>query len=236
MCLFPAAKVALTWRLDNILYVMLPKKAGEQFAIGLLPKASGLLENSHNTLMSWKCALKVFGQKLSGKHVKILSDNTTDVCCINYKGDTKSSSCIDITCDIWSWCIKNSTWLTDADRESRIFNERTEWQLNPDVFSQIRDLWVNPEIDLFATPVNTQLAMFTSWKPDPEATHIVTFKIDWSQYKFYCFPPFPLISRRLWRLPKVLRPRATWAQVWREILNPREVHAKKKNKDGFPFP
>ena len=38
------------------------------------------------------------------------------------------------------------------------------------------------------------------------------------------------------RLPRVLRPRATWAQVWREILNPREVHAKKKNKDGFPFP
>ena len=38
------------------------------------------------------------------------------------------------------------------------------------------------------------------------------------------------------RLPTVFRPRATWAQVWREILNPREVHAKKKNKDGFPFP
>lgn len=199
MCLFPAAKVVLAWRLDNILYVMPPKKAGEQFAIGLLPKASGLLVNSHNTLMSWKCALKAFEQKLSGKHVKILSDNTTDVCCINSKGDAKSSSCIDITCDIWSWCIKNSTWLTaahipgaqntDADRESRIFNERTEWQLNPDVFNQIRDLRVNPEIDLFETRVNTQLAMFTSWKPDPEATHIDAFTIDRSQYKFYCFPP-----------------------------------------------
>ena len=31
------------------------------------------------------------------------------------------------------------------------------------------------------------------------------------------------------RLPTVLRPRATWAQAWREILNPREVHAKRKN-------
>ena len=39
------------------------------------------------------------------------------------------------------------------------------------MFSQIRDLWVNPEIDLFATRVNTQLAIFASWKPDPEATH-----------------------------------------------------------------
>ena len=41
--------------------------------------------------------------------------------------------------------------------------------------------------------------------------------------------------QNLRRLPRVLRPRATWVQVWREILNPREVHAKKKNKDGFPF-
>lgn len=41
-----------------------------------------------------------------------------------------------------------------------------------------------PEIDLFATQVNTQLAMFASWKPDPEAPHIDAFTIDWSQYKF----------------------------------------------------
>ena len=90
-------------------------------------------------------------------------------------------------------------WGTEyrCSRQSRIFNERTEWQLNPDVFSQIRDLWVNPEIDLFATRVNTQLAIFASWKPDPEATHIDAFTIDWSRYKFYCFPPFSLISRCL---------------------------------------
>ena len=37
------------------------------------------------------------------------------------------------------------------------------------------------------------------------------------------------------RLPRVLRPRATWAQVWREILNPREVHAKRKTKMASLF-
>ena len=139
-------------------------------------------------LRAIKFVLKAFEQKLSGKHVKILSDNTTAVCHINSKGGTKSPSCNNITCDIWSWWIKNSTWHiaahipgaqnTAADRESRIFNECTEWRLNPDVFSQIRNLWVNPEIDLFATRVNTQLAMFASWKPDPEATHIDAFTID----------------------------------------------------------
>ena len=37
------------------------------------------------------------------------------------------------------------------------------------------------------------------------------------------------------RLPRVLRPRATWALVWCDILNPREVHAKNKNRRWLPF-
>lgn len=125
-------------------------------------------------LLAVKFALKVFESQLSGKYVKILSDNTTAVCYINSQGGTKSPTCNDITCDIWSWCIENNTWLTashipgiqntDADRESRKFNERTEWQLNPDIFSKIRDLRVTPEIDLFATRVNRQLDRFASWK------------------------------------------------------------------------
>ena len=44
-------------------------------------------------------------------------------------------------------------------------------------------------------------------------------------------PSFKVIGEKLLvlirRLPGVLRPRAIWALVWREILNPREVHAKK---------
>ena len=68
MSLSPAAKSDLAWWVDNVLqskspishgriniesHGMLPKKAGEQFAVRLLPKAFGLLVNSHNTLMSW---------------------------------------------------------------------------------------------------------------------------------------------------------------------------------------
>ena len=49
------------------------------------------------------------------------------------------------------------------------------------------------------------------------------------------FGHFSLLVSLRW-LPRVLRPRASWALVWREILNPSEVHAKNTNKDGFPFP
>lgn len=65
------------------------------------------------------------------------------------------------------------------------------------MFNQIQNVWITPEIDLLATRVNTQLAVFASWKPDTEATYIDAFTIDWSALTFYCFPPFPLISRYL---------------------------------------
>ena len=223
---------------------MLPKKAGEQFAIGLLPKAFGLLENSHNTLMSWN-SLQVFEPKLSEKHVKILPDNTTAVCYISYKEGTKSPSCKDITCDIWSLFIKNSTWLTtahipgvqntDADWENIIFNGRTYRQLNPDLFSQIRDLWVTPEIDLFATRVNTQLAMLASWKPDPETTHIGAFSIDWSQYKFYCFPPFSHISRGLRKVEMDKTEGILIAPIWpTQVWRPQMLRLLTKHPVALP--
>ena len=44
-----------------------------------------------------------------------------------------------------------------------------------------------------------------------------------------------MITNNLRWLPRVLRPRASWALVWREILNPREVHAKNKTKMASLF-
>lgn len=75
-----------------------------------------------------------------------------------------------------------------------------EWQLNPTVFSHIIGLWIlTPKIDFFffTTRANKQLAVFVSWKPDPEATSIHKFSFDCSSHKFHCFPPFSLISRCL---------------------------------------
>ena len=216
MCLSPAAKADLIWWADNVLESRNPISPGKidiEISCDASKKGWGAVCNKVPTQGLWttkeqskhinelellavKFALKVFAPQLSEKHVKILS-NTTAVSYLNAKGGTKSPTCNDITSDIWSWCIENKTWLTaahipdiqnmDADRESRIFNKRTEWQLNPDVFSQIQMLWVTSEIDLFATRANRQLAMFSSWKPDPEATYIDAFTFDWSKHKFYCF-------------------------------------------------
>lgn len=52
-----------------------------------------------------------------------------------------------------------------------------------------------PDIDLFASRINAQFSTFVSFRPDPEATHINAFTIDWTGLRFYAFPPFTCISR-----------------------------------------
>ena len=134
MCLSPSAKADLAWWLDNVLQSKNPISHGSidiEITCDASKKGWGAVCNRITTqglwttreqsqhineleLLAMKVALKAFERKLSGKRVKILSDNTAAVCYINSKGGTKSPSCNDITCDIWSWCIKNSTWLTAA--------------------------------------------------------------------------------------------------------------------------
>ena len=82
-------------------------------------------------------------------------------------GSTKSPNCNQIAYDIWDLCVNNNSWLTatriagvenvEADKESRLFNDRTEWTLKSEIFAQIITRWGTPEIDLFATRLNTQL-------------------------------------------------------------------------------
>ena len=92
--------------------------------------------------------------------------------------------------------VKNIT----ADRESRNFDDRTEWKLNENVFRNITSRWGTPDIDLFASRLNFQIKPFVSWKADPEATAINAFTISWSETFSYIFPPFSLLGKVLQKL------------------------------------
>ena len=59
--------------------------------------------------------------------------------------------------------------------------------------SGIRNLCLKPKIDLFATNINTQFDNYTAFRPDPGAIYIDIFSIDWSDLKFYTFPPISVI-------------------------------------------
>ena len=76
-------------------------------------------------------------------------------------GGTHSKLCNKVAQDIWLWCIERKIWITTthipgiqnetADRLSHKFQDRTEWQLNPNVFKILTKQWGRPDIDLFAS-------------------------------------------------------------------------------------
>ena len=52
-----------------------------------------------------------------------------------------------------------------------------------------------PEIDLFASRINTQLLRFFSYRPDPFAEVTNAFSVSWEKKNFYCFPSFACIGK-----------------------------------------
>ena len=108
---------------------------------------------------------------------------------------------------IWSWCYRHNNWITathlpgvlntTADTESRSVHDNTEWKLHPKLFDKICQKFGTPDIDLFASRLNNQLARYCSWKPDPGASAVDCMSEHWGQYFFYAFPHFNMIGRVL---------------------------------------
>ena len=153
-------------------------------------------------------SLQTCAKDHSAKHIQVRSDNTTAVVSINRQGSTHSSRCNNITRLIWRFAIDEQLWLSSAhcpgvlnvqaDEASRNFNDNTEWTLRPQLFQNICDTFGTPSIDLFASRLNNQVPQYCAWQPDPGATVIDCFSVDWSNYELtYSFPPFSLVGRTL---------------------------------------
>lgn len=54
-----------------------------------------------------------------------------------------------------------------------------------------------PEVDLFASTLNHEVAKYMSWKHDPKFWAIDALDKNWSNLRFYAFPKFSLIERIL---------------------------------------
>ncbi|CAH3168659.1 unnamed protein product [Porites evermanni] len=134
-----------------------------------------------------------------------MSDNNTAASYINYLEGCRSLECNSIAKDIWDWAIDKHIWLSaahipgssniDADQLSRNLNLDLEWKLSAPIFQRIVALFGKPDIDLFASRLNAQVEHYVSWKPHPMANFVDAFTINWSQFFFYAYPPFCLVSR-----------------------------------------
>ncbi|CAB4006473.1 Pre-mRNA-splicing factor cwc-26, partial [Paramuricea clavata] len=155
--------------------------------------------------------LKSFADHICQKHVKIISDNATAVCCINHMGTNHSKEINLLVKEIWDFCITNSIWITVAhipgkqnviaDFESRTGTNDIEWALDQTVYDQaIQLLDVTPSIDLFALRLNYKCKPYVAFRLDPEAQAINAFHISWINMCFSAFPPFYIINQVLQKI------------------------------------
>ena len=153
-------------------------------------------------------ALRSFVDTIKNQHVKVLCDNTTSVFVLNKMGTTKSPECNTMAKEIWKFCMENGIFITCAyipgkenvvaDKASRKKYKQGEWMLNKNIFQHALSYFdYSPNIDCFATRANAQLDIYASRDPDPYATHIDAFALNWSNFNTYLFPPFSLINRVL---------------------------------------
>ena len=106
-----------------------------------------LQEASHHInyleLLAVLLTIKALCGKFANLHIRVQCDNTTAVCYINNMSGSKSPDSNSVARQIWDYCVERNIWLsashlsgcenTEADRESRHFNDRTEWTLEPDI-------------------------------------------------------------------------------------------------------
>ena len=115
------------------------------------------------------------------------------------------------TRQIWGFCQQFHIWIRachipgkenfEADFESRREYKDAEWMLNPKIFNEAQNiLSLQPQIDCFATRINTQLFQYFSRRPDPEEKFIDAFTVNWHPYLCYLFSPFSLLPRVLQKI------------------------------------
>ncbi len=149
-------------------------------------------------------SLKSLCKQMTHKHVRIMSDNTTAVACINKQGSTQSSNCNKMARHIWDFGLQRDLWLsaahcpgvlnTEADAASRKFQDETEWALDPDIFHLLCREFGEPTIDLFASRLNHKTPRYCAWQPDPDAIFIDSLMYDWGgEQMVYAFPPFAIV-------------------------------------------
>ena len=185
-------------------------------------------------LLAIKFGLQSLLNDSRNTHIRIQSDNTTTIAYITEMGGCHSAACNSVAQDIWDWAILRHNWLSasfipgkqnvTADRLSRACNAGTEWQLSPSIFMQISSIFGAPSVDLFASRVNHQLQTYISWLPDPGATYVDAFTVDWAMFtNGYAFFPFCLVTGCLQKIVQdrasiiivvPLWPTQVWFPVW----------------------
>ena len=130
-------------------------------------------KQEHTNILELKAVLlglKHLCHLLSDQHIQLHIDSMTAVNYIKNFGGTRSPACNAVTWEIWDWADNRNIWLSPthiagkdnvvADRLSRqpVRNDFniTEWSLDSGTLDQVWQVVDKPDIDLFASSLNTK--------------------------------------------------------------------------------
>ena len=132
------------------------------------------------------------------------TDHTTVVSYINQQGGTHSPNLCVHVWKILLWCLNHhivvrirhipGKFNVLADRLSRTDKVvKTEWALDHSIANSIFQMFIYPNLDLFATRFNHKLPLFVSPVLDNQVFAIDAFSMNWNYLHAYAFSPTMLI-------------------------------------------
>ena len=151
-------------------------------------------------------SLQTFLPHLSGKVVRLFTDNTTVAFYVNKQGGAHSIPLSQAAEALLMWCHRHRISLSArhipgklnilADSLSRSHCVlQTEWTINLDCLRPVWEQWFRPMVDLFVTRFNHRLQLYISPVPDPEALAVDALSVNWTNLLGYAFPPLPILNK-----------------------------------------
>jgi len=173
-------------------------------------------------------------QQLLGQTVRIECDNTTTVAYINHQGGVHSRAQNQETVRLYSLVVPLGISLQAvhrpgvdnvlADYLSRTRPDPTEWRLDRVTCKRLFHMWGTPQVDAFASHLNSHLPVWFSRTHHPEAAACDALLQPWTGLFLYVFPPFAMLQKVLLKI-KGDRPEAviliapTWPRrSWYHLL------------------
>lgn len=173
-------------------------------------------------------------QRLQGKTVLVLTDNTAAEAYLNKQGGTRSPQLCELAVELFMFAQSRQIDIRarhipgrlnvvadTLSRKTQIIH--TEWSLCQPAFETICQRWGKPHVDLFATRYNKKLPTFVSPVPDPEAFAVDALSTDWRGMYAYAFPPTVLVPKVLQKLKDteaiiLLVAPLNWSKSWINML------------------
>ena len=179
---------------------------------------------NYKELLAGLLTLQCFCSDMSSVHVRISMDNSTAVSYIQRKGG-KKHKLMRLTNQMWEWAQNRNIWLSachlpghlnvTADEESRRQPiDDKEWSLKQSIFDQISQLWGPFDMDFFASRLNFKVSKYVAWRPDPLATAVDAFSINWGNYYGFFFPPFSVLTAVIHKLEQDQARAVLIAPIW----------------------